>query len=339
VIKHISIVAWSLGAFAAPSSAFAAGPSASVSATTSAFSAAGSTIVRFGDDGPDPAASIDLYAPPEYGVDLSQPLGATIGNITGQATLTAGGTVRVGGLVKMADPAAYVAAAATCTPGRTVHDAVWTIGINSGGTAFGPLTAFVDRGAAGQAFSVHVRACLGDPAATGLRLSRAVLTLNGVFANPPTAGEYRWTAILRTLSTTPTLPFESQTIVRLPPRLTLTAKPIRPHGRRGRTFVRVSGAVTENGFGVSGVRVEVLAGPRAPTLTRLAYATSFARGRFAVVAPLRAKTVFRARISAPLRAGPLSRCETFSIQPDAICSSLTLAPFTAQSRSRTVTRR
>jgi hypothetical protein len=129
---------------------------------------------------------------------------------------------------------------------------------------------------------------------------------------------------------------QSQTIVGLPPKLSLARKLIRPHGRRGRTFIRLSGKVTANGRGVSGVRVEVLAGPRASELRRLTYATSFEHGKYAVVAPLGGNRLFRARISAPLRAGPLSRCDGFKLQPEAICSSLTLAPFTAQSRSVTV---
>jgi hypothetical protein len=120
--------------------------------------------------------------------------------------------------------------------------------------------------------------------------------------------------------------------------MTITRTLIRPHGRHGRSFVRLSGRVSENGHAVSGVRVEVLAGPRASALHRLTYATSFGRGRYAVVAPLRGNRVFKSQISAPLRTGPLARCETFRLRPDAICSSLTLAPFTAQSRSISLAR-
>ena len=180
-------------------------------------------------------------------------------------------------------------------------------------------------------YSARVRACFGDPATAGYRLLRATLTLNGLFANPAAAGEYRWTTILRTLSAVPSAPVQSQTIVSLPPKLTIARKVIRPHGRRGRAFIRLSGTVKTNGRGVAGVRVQVLGGPRATSLTRLTYATSFGGGKYEVVAPLNGNAVFQTKISAPLRAGPLARCDSFELQPDAVCSSLTLAPFTAQS--------
>jgi hypothetical protein len=342
VLKSACILSlFALAAVAAAAGALAAGPELSVSATTSAFSASGSTIIRFEDTGQDPTSSIDLFAPPGYAVDLNQPIGSTIGAVDAHVATVSIPDVRVGGLIKNADPLAYAAASATCTPDRTTHDAVWTANLNSGGTAVGRVTIFVDRSTASATgdFSARLRACLDDPAVSGFRLMRATLTLNGVFANPSASGEYRWTTIMRTISEPPAPPLESQTIVNLPPRLTLSYKLIRPHGRRGRTFVRLSGRITENGRGVSGVRVEVLGGAQVSSLQRLTYATSFEQGKFAVVAPLKRRRVFKARISAPLRAGALARCVTFGLEPDAICSSLTLAPFTAQSPSVTLPRR
>ncbi|MBA3717893.1 MAG: hypothetical protein H0W87_06675 [Actinobacteria bacterium] len=341
MIKSTILALSSLAALALAAVASAAGPTLSVAATSSSYSAAASTIIRFADDGSDPTASIDVYAPPGYAADLNQPFGSTIGRIDAHATTATTPDVRLAGPIKNGDPLAYVDAAATCTPDRTVHDAVWTTTLNAAGAPLGHLTVFVDRAPSSDAadYSVRLRACFDDPAMTGLRLTRATLTLNAVFTNPGTAGEYRWTTILRTLATVPALPLESQTIVRLPPRLTLARKLIRPNGSHGRTFIRLSGAVTEQGRGVTGVRAEVLGGQRASALRRLTYATSFEGGQFAVVAPLRSNTVFKARISAPLRAGPLSRCELFKLQPDAICSSLTLAPFTAESPSVTLPRR
>ena len=317
----------------------AAGPELSVSATTSAFSASASTIIRFDDTGVDPTSSVDLYAPAGYTADLEQPIGSTIGTIDAHGSTATVADLRLTGLVKNLDPASAVTAAASCTPDRTLHDAVWTVGLNGGGVSVGRLTLFVDHAAGAEAssFSARVRACLEDPATSGFRLLRATLTLNGVFTNASTAGEYRWTTILRTLANPPTPPVESQTVVRLPPKLTIKRKLIQPNGPRGHKFVRVSGTVSEYGRGVSGVRVEVLAGSRASSLKRLTYATSFERGRYVVVAPLKGNRLFRSRIAAPLRAGPLARCETFALQPDAICSSLTLAPFTAQSQSVSLT--
>jgi hypothetical protein len=331
VVKLVAILS-AFGAAALAGAALAAGPTLSVAATTSEYSAAGSTIIRFEDTGQDPTASIDVFAPAGFGVDLGQPFGSTIGVLDGHVSTQTSTDTRVAGLIRNVDPASATGPGA-CTPDRAVHDAVWTVNLNSSGTAVGRVTLYVDHAGESQSadFSARVRACLEDPAMAGYRLLRATFTLNGVFSNPGAAGEYRWTTILRTLSQVPTVPLQSQTIVSLPPKLTLARKLIRPKGRYGRTFIRLFGTVATNGRGVPGVRVQVLAGAKATVLTHLTYATSFGGGKFEVVAPLKGNKVFRARISAPLREGALSRCERFDLQPDAVCSSLTLAPFTAQS--------
>ncbi|HEX9415300.1 MAG TPA: hypothetical protein VF895_01170 [Gaiellaceae bacterium] len=311
--------------------ALAAGPSLAVSPSSSAFSTSGSTVLRFSDDGLDPTATLDVYSPVGYGADLSQPFGSTIGGVDAQAKTIAGADVRLAGAIRSVDPAGYTQAAAVCTPGRLVHDAVWTLALNGEGLSLSRLPVFVDRAAAGTS----LRACFPQPGSAGfeIRLTRATLTLNGIFTNPAASGEYRWTSMFTTYSVPGTPPSESQTLVRLPPRLTLARKLI--HASRHRTFVKVSGSLSEYGRAVRGVRVEVLSGPSVSTLGRLAYATSFTGGKFAVVAPLRAKTVFRARVAVPLREGPLSQCLPFSLRPDAICTRLTLAPFSAQSPTLT----
>ncbi len=327
MLKVVAILS-ALAASALAGAALAAAPTLSVSATTSEFATAASTIIRFEDTGQDPTASMDVFAPAGFGVDLGQPIGATIGALDGHVSTSTSADTRVTGLIKNADPVTNPGTG--CAPDRPVHDAVWTVNLNAGGATLGRLVLYADRFSSAN-YAARTRLCLDDPATAGYRLLRASLTVNGVFTNPTAAGEYRWTTILRTQSQVPSPPAQSQTIVSLPPRLTLGRKLIRPHGRHGRTFIRLSGTVTAGARGVSGVRVQVFAGRRAGALTRLTYATSFERGRFEVVAPLRANKVFRATISAPLRAGPLSRCESFALQPDAVCSSLTLAPFTAQS--------
>jgi hypothetical protein len=311
--------------------AFAAGPTLSVSPTSSVYSAAASTILRFSDEGVDPVASLDVYSPAGYGAGLSQPFGSTIGSVDARAKTTDGSDVRLGGAIKTVDPATYAQDSVSCTQGQTAHDAVWTLGLNGGGLNLARVPVFVDRFAG----EVRMRTCLPEPGSVGfeIRLTRATLTLNGIFTNPSRRGEYRWTSIFTTYSLPGRAPNESQTLVRLPPRLTLGRKLIRPDRRR--TFVKVSGAVTENGRAVSGVRVEILAGPSASSLDRLAYATSFTGGRFAVVAPLRGKRVFRARTAVPLREGPLAQCLPFPLQPDAICTRVTLAPFSALSPTLT----
>ena len=336
MIKSISVTALAgLAALAVSAGALAAGPALAVWPTTSDLSAATTAIVRFEDSGEDPVSSIDVFAPRGYSVSLDQPFGTTFGTLDAHVTTPTAPDLRATGQVRSADPSSFTGSAALCTPERTNHDAVWTANLNAHGAVIGRLILFVDGPARSQraAFSARVRACLEDPVASGFRLIRAALTLNGVFTNPSTRGDYRWTTIMRTFSELSAPPLQSQTIVGLPPKLTLRARVIRPHGQRGRAFVRLSGAVRTNGRGASGLRVALLGGTRPGELKRLTYATSFERGAYELVAPLKGNSIFRAQISAPLRAGPLSRCETIISQPDAICSNLTFAPFTAQSAS------
>lgn len=329
-----------IAALAAAGRALAAGPALSVSATSSSLAGSGSTMIRFTNGGTDPAATIEVYSPPGYALDLFQPFGSTIGDIRAQALSLSGAAVRLAGPVRTANPAEYLSEAAACTPGRLFHDAVWTLSLKGRGLAIDPVNLFVDRSPAGPGSgspSALLRACLPQPGGGfPIHLESATLTLNGVFENPPTHGEYRWTTIFTTYSGLTTLPVASQTIVRLPPRLTLKRKLIRPHRGRGRTFVRLSGVLTENGRPVSGVRVEILSGPRASSLEHLVFATTFGRGKFTVVAPLRRRKVFKALVSVPIRTGRIAHCDVFSLRADAVCSSLTLAPFSAASRSFTV---
>src|SRR5215208_947052 len=332
-MKSLTLAAMAT-ALVAGASARAAGPTLSVAPTSSVFAAAGTTILRFNDDGLAPTATIDVYAASGYGVDLSQPFGSTIGGVDARAKTTAGAEVHLAGALKSAEPAAFAAAAAACTPERLTHDAVWTLGLNGGGIET-RVPVFVDGSS--ESASAQLRICLPQPGSPGfdLRLTRATLTLNNVFTNPAAAGDYRWTTVFTTYSPAGAPPSSSQTLVRLPPRLTLARKLIR--ARSGRTFVRLAGSVTADGRGVSGVRVEILAGPRASQFQRLAYSTSYTGGKFSVVAALRGKTYFRARVAAPLRQGPLSQCAVFPLRLDAVCTSLTLAPLGAQSRTITAT--
>jgi hypothetical protein len=323
-MKKQIVVALVGAAVAVAAPANAASPVLFVAPSSSVFAATASTVLRFEDTGAEPASTFDTYVPSGYGVEASAVVGTTIGSVDARARAATGPEVRLTGAVKAADPAQYAQAAASCTPDDLVHDAVWTVGLNGTGQSLPRLVVFVDRDPTGSITgpAARMRSCL--PQQPELRLTRMNLTLNGVFTNPAARGGYRWTTIFTTASSVTS----SQTIVRLPARLTLARKLIR--GSRHRSFVRLTGTVTENGRGARGIRVAVLAGPRASSLRRLAYATSYVGGRFALVAPLRGKTFFRAQVAAPLREAPLSQCAPLSLHPDAVCTSAAYAPFRAE---------
>src|SRR5919198_2393615 len=123
--RHAALAAiCGAAALVAAAQSFAAGPVLSVAATTSALTASGSTVLRFADNGQEPVATIDVYSPAGFGIELDQPFGSTIGGIEAQAT-AAGANVRLTGAIKSADPTGYVQAAAACTPGQPHHDAIW----------------------------------------------------------------------------------------------------------------------------------------------------------------------------------------------------------------------
>ena len=118
MVKFVAILA--LAAAALAGAAQASGPTLSVAATTNEYSVAASTIIRFEDTGRDPTASLDLFAPAGFSVNVDQPIGATIGTLDAHVTTATVAELRVAGLIKNADPAATVAAAAACTPRPSV---------------------------------------------------------------------------------------------------------------------------------------------------------------------------------------------------------------------------
>jgi hypothetical protein len=163
---------------------------------------------------------------------------------------------------------------------------------------------------------------------------QATLTVNDVFTNPSARGDYVWAAVFTAqgaLGQPPPTPTASETIVRLPAHLTLTKKVIR--GTRRRSYVRLAGFLTENLGGVSGARVEIMAGRTARTLKRLVFVTTFTHGRFSLVAPLRRATLFQAHASVPVRTAPLGRCASLSLRLDAVCTSVAIASLNADSRA------
>ena len=177
--------------------------------------------------------------------NLDQPIGATIGTLDGHVTTATVADLRVAGLIKNADPAA-VAAAAACTPDRAFHDAVWTVKPQLGRSA--DRAADVLRRPGGRC-AVHGL----------LRAGARLLRRPGDGRIPPAARDpdaerplcepgrrrrvpldddpaHAFTAAVRARR-------RARRSSSLPPKLTIARKVIRPHGRRGRAFIRLSGTV------------------------------------------------------------------------------------------------
>jgi hypothetical protein len=146
--------------------------------------------------GDDPTAKDTIYAPPGYGVTLTQPTGTKIGDVSARLILRGAGNaeVDVDGEVIADNPALHPSD--PCAPG--IHQAVWKLNITVAGT---PLTVYlyVDTvtTAPEAAFaSAKLQLCLAGPIGTpaGAQLLFAIFDLNGVFTNPTSTTDRIWRA-------------------------------------------------------------------------------------------------------------------------------------------------
>ena len=144
----------------------------------------------------DATAKDTIYAPLGYGVNLSQPVGTKIGDVSARLILRGGGNaeVDVTGRVVADNPANHLND--QCAPGQ--HGAVWNLNINVAGT---PLTVpiYVDAVTAGPEAtfaSAKIQLCLAGPIGTpaGAQLEFAFFDVNGVFTNPSSTNDRIWHA-------------------------------------------------------------------------------------------------------------------------------------------------
>ena len=200
-------------------------------------------------------ASLTLYAPPGYGIDLGIPAGvrlgtarlALVGKEPGVDVITP-----LEATVTVADPARYAAdpGAQACASG---HAAVWEL------TALGQaFPFFVDRtsGTEAELGAYRLRTCFGSSVA----VTEIDIELEGGLTNPSDRGTYTWRAFV-----TPYAPagtpdaagtIEARALVPFPQTLTVN----RSYRPGTRTLV-VSGRVTAAGEPRDGVTVRLQAGP------------------------------------------------------------------------------
>jgi hypothetical protein len=280
----------------------------------------------------DPTAKDTIYAPPGYGVNLTQPVGTKIGDVSATLVLRGAGDaeVDVEGEVIADNAAAHPND--PCAPG--LHVAVWRLNITVAGT---PLTVYlyVDPVTAGPeaAFaSAKLQLCLAGPVGTpaGAQLLLALFDVNGVFTNPPNSTNRLWRATFTpylpgTATPNPAGTTEGQALV--PGRISfkLTVKSL----RRGRIIL--SGRLLAAGFVVRGATIDIYVGNR-----RVARTRTNNTGRFTVRKRIRKKTRYRASTTF---IGLLQSCPSPPLPgvPQG-CKSATLS-FVANSNSVTARRR
>jgi hypothetical protein len=208
----------------------------------------------------DPTAKDTIYAPPGYGVNLTQAVNTKIGDVSARLILRSGGNaeVDVDGQVVADNPALHTAN--SCAPG--LHAAVWKLNITVAGT---PLSVpiYVDPVTSGPeaAFaSAKIQLCLAGPIGTpaGAQLLFAFFDVNGVFTNPPTTADRVWRATFTPY--TPGTPqpnaggtTEGQALVPGRVSLTMKAKSL----KRGR--VTITGRLLVSGRPFRGAEIELYA--------------------------------------------------------------------------------
>jgi hypothetical protein len=277
----------------------------------------------------DATAKDTIYAPPGYGVNLTQPVGTKIGDIAALVVLRQGGNaqVEVSGTVTADSPANYPPATNQCTPGQS-HEAVWRADVTVAGTPL-RVPMYVDRVIAGPeaAFaSAKIQLCLAGPIGTpaGAQLFDAVFDVQGVFTNPTSTERRVWRALFTPYIAGQPFPnaagtVEGQAWAARSTNLSLSAK------RLKRGFVSLQGRLLVDGVGISGPSVDVFTGNR-----RVGRARLRPPGRFALRKRIKRKTRFQARIDS---IGEFASCFAPPIGAPQGCRSATLWMV---GRSRTV---
>ena len=248
--------------------------------------------VQSGSD--DPTAKDTIYAPPGYGVNLTQPLNAKIGDVSARLILRQGGNaeVDVDGEVIVDDPALHPND--PCAPG--LHQAVWKLNITVAGT---PLTVYVyvDTVTAGPeaAFaSAKIQLCLAGPIGTpaGAQLLFAFFDVNGVFTNPSSTARRIWRGVFTpytpgTPNPNPAGTTEGQAVVPGAVSLSVKTKSL----TRGRVII--TGRLLVDGQPLRGALVEFYrAGRETPAFRVRTNAT----GRFTVRRKIKKRTRWTAQI-------------------------------------------
>jgi hypothetical protein len=243
----------------------------------------------------DATAKDTIYAPLGYGVNLTQPAGTKIGDVSATLVLRGGGNAQVDveGQVVADNPANYVAQATQCT-GTPTHAAVWRLNITVAGT---PLTVpvYVDPAAGPEATfaSAKIQLCLAGPIGTpaGAQLLFALFDVNGVFTNPSNTQDRVWRATFTpytpgTPNPNPGGTTEGQALVPGRVSLKLTGKSL----KRGRIIV--SGRLLVDGQAVQGASVELYVGNKKVKTLR-----TNRTGRFTYSKRIKKKTRYRALVT------------------------------------------
>lgn len=284
-----------LGLGLAPPALAAYNPSLLVGETSPALGGTGSVriFLRSGAED-DPTATITLYSPRGYGLQLGHAAGTSLGTvIVFLGADAAQGTIRT----------TAVAASSSCAAGG--HDAAWELAFTLAGRAY-HVPIYVDRVESADA-SARMHMCLGSAP-----IRYADITIGKVFTNPAEQGTYAWNAVFAPQDGDAV---QSTSYVGLPAKLSVSA-------RRSGRFAVVTACLREAGQGIPGARVTLYYGGRTVFASRkVAITVTNARGCVTSRFRIKRLMLLFASVHLPVRQAAgcaptlASRCSSASIYP------------------------
>lgn len=296
VIRLALVAGAAVVSLAFTSSAWASySPSLTVTASSNKPGAATSLLLgHIQSDADDPTAKDTVYVPLGYGVNLSQPVGTKIGDISGDLILRGLGNTHVElkaseNHIFADNPANYTAESLQCT-GRPTHEAVWRLDITIAGQQLHPLL-YVDHvtTAPENTFAAaKIQLCLAGPVGTpnGAQLLFAFFDINGVFTNPANTGDRIWHAVFTpyvagTPNPNPAGTTEGQAVVPGRVSLTMATKSLK------RGVVIVSGRLLVDGRAFGGALVELY---KPGSDKRVGKGKTNGKGKYAIRIKIKKKT-------------------------------------------------
>lgn len=311
VIRLALITGVAVVSLAFTSSAWASySPSLTVTASSNKPGAATSLLLgHIQTEADDPTAKDTIYVPLGYGVNLSQPVGTKIGDISGDLILRDSGGAHVElkaseNHMVVDNPSNYTAQSLQCT-GAPSHEAVWRMDLTIAGSTLHVLV-YVDHVTAAPEntfAAAKIQLCLAGPVGTplGAQLLFAFFDVNGVFSNPANTSDHVWNGIFTpytagTPTPNPSGTTESQAVIPGRVSLTMKTKSLK-HGR-----VIVSGRLIVDGQAFGGGLVELY---RPGSDKRIGKARTNGKGSYTIRIKIKKKTRLLAQV---LFLGDLAAC-------------------------------
>lgn len=290
----------------------------------------------------DSTAKISMFVPGGYTPTLDQTAGSSLGTFGGVVLVKSLGNARqaVNGAIRADNPATYtsdaqLAANATACTGTSSHSAVWTVSATLNNNPLDLPPVYVDPVTGppeSDLGALKLQWCLRSPdvlppvgQTSGVQIVQASFTVKGVFKHPKVSGSFVFKSfvtpyVVGTGTANQGGTVESRAIVSLPVQLTLGAR----YDKKRRRLI-LSGSLTENGKGVGGAPIKLLAGRAARRMRALKTLRTSARGSYRSSVKVGRTTFFRTRATLLPRKLGSSRC-TPSL-PTVPCVTQTLAPF------------